>query len=272
MTHQGTTSTSPSMTNLSSQVNVSVWGCLNTPCRGHSRKQRRPKLQLDAARANTYRCHVTTDGELVNSRPATQNSNRDRGRLQKYLGTCTSTPIPLDPPPSSVTPSPNTPRYWETRSRVGVVSAHIGFPTLEMGVVEESQVDSGGYVCEQRRSWCVSVRSCATHLGRICTRVWQERGEGEGGKCYSNTMSDTQGTQATLDYGVVLDVGRGRLAFIDLDREVVLAKADVEFREALLPVFGVGVPDLFTVNMKLISGEEIVMTHTKISLINKALA
>ncbi|XP_048246599.1 uncharacterized protein LOC124139557 isoform X4 [Haliotis rufescens] len=226
-----------------------------------------PKLQLDAVRANTDVCHVTTDGELVNSLPDTR--SRDRRRLQKYFGTCTSTPIPLDSSPSSVTPSPNTPRYWETYSRVGVVRTLYGMPVLEMGVVEESQVDSGWYACQQRRSWCVSVRSCTTHLGSICTRVWQQ---GEEGKCYSNTKSYTPGTLATLHYGVVLDVGRGRLAFIDLDREVVLAKANVEFREALLPVFGISSPIAFTVNMKLISGEEIVMTDTKRSLINEALA
>ncbi|XP_046567985.1 uncharacterized protein LOC124276387 [Haliotis rubra] len=38
-----------------------------------------PKLQLDAARANTDRCHVTTVGQLVNSPPATQ--YRHSGRL-----------------------------------------------------------------------------------------------------------------------------------------------------------------------------------------------
>ncbi|XP_048247055.1 uncharacterized protein LOC124128672 isoform X2 [Haliotis rufescens] len=231
---------------------------------------RGPKLQLDAARANTDCCHVTTDGELVNSRPAIR--HKDSGRLQEYRGTCTSTPILLDPPPSSVTPASITPPYWETRSRVGVMSAMYGLrgmPVLEMGVVEESQVDSDMYVYPQRRSWCVSVRNCTRHSGSICTGVWQE---GEEGKCYRNTMSATPGTQATLHYGVVLDVGRGRLAFIDLVRQVVLAKANVEFREALLPVFGVGLPFAFTVNMKLICGEQIVMTDTKRSLINEALA
>ncbi|XP_048247053.1 uncharacterized protein LOC124112669 [Haliotis rufescens] len=225
-----------------------------------------PKLHLAAPRANTYWCHVTTDDELVNSRPATQPTFH-RGRLIYAFGKCTSTPIPLDLSPSSVTPAPNTARYWETHSRVGVVSALYESPVLDMGVVEESQ-DSGTYFYQQRRSWGVSVRSCTRHSGSICTGVWQEV---EKGKCYRNTMSDTPGKQATLHYGVVLDVGRGRVAFIDLDREVVLAKADVEFRGALLPVFGVGTANGFTVNMKLISGEEIVMTDTKRSLINEAL-
>ncbi|XP_046560637.1 E3 ubiquitin-protein ligase TRIM33-like isoform X2 [Haliotis rubra] len=78
-----------------------------------------PKLQLSADRANTDMCHVTTGGELVNSPPATQ--HRHSGRLREYQGTCASTPIPLPPSPSTVTPVPHTPRYWETHSRVGVV-------------------------------------------------------------------------------------------------------------------------------------------------------
>ncbi|XP_067659760.1 E3 ubiquitin-protein ligase TRIM45-like [Haliotis asinina] len=225
-----------------------------------------PQLQLDAARANTDRCHVTTDGQLVNSRPATQ--HRHSGRLRKYRGTCASTSIPLPPSPSTVTPAPHTPQYWETHSRVGVVRGGLEWPVLEVGVVEESQVDSGWYVCLQRRSWCVSVGSCDTHRESLCTSVWQQ---GKEGKCYSNTMSDTPGTQATLHYGVVLDVGRGRLAFIDLDREVVLAKVDVEWRESLLPVFSVGRSGLYTVNMKVISGADITMTDTKKSLIYDAL-
>ncbi|XP_048258265.1 uncharacterized protein LOC125383647 isoform X2 [Haliotis rufescens] len=234
-----------------------------------------PKLQLDAARANTDGCHVTTDGELGNSPPATR--HRDSGRLQRHRGsgrlqihrsTCSSTPIPLPPPPSNVTPAPHTPRYWETHSRVGVVGGGLGWSALEMGVGEESQVDSGLYVRAQRRSWCVGVGSCDTHRGSICTRVWQP---GERGGCYRNTMSATPGTQATLHYGVVLDVGRGRLAFIDIDRGILMAKLDVEWRESLLPVFGVGPPGNFTVNMKVVSGVDITMTDSKKSLIYNAL-
>ncbi|XP_046343132.2 uncharacterized protein LOC124124058 [Haliotis rufescens] len=226
-----------------------------------------PKLQLGAARANTGYCHVTTDGELVNSRPATR--HRGSGRLQIYHGTCSSPPIPLPPPPSNVTPAPHTPRYWETHSRVGVVGGGPWPLVLEMGVGEESQVDSGPYVCGQRRSWCVCVWRCGRHRGSICTSVYQQ---GERGECYRNTMSATRGTQFTLNYGVVLDVGRGRLAFIDLDREIVLAKLDVEWRESLLPMFSVGRPGFFTVNMKVVSGVDITMTDSKKSLIYYALA
>ncbi|XP_046548147.1 uncharacterized protein LOC124258120 isoform X2 [Haliotis rubra] len=208
-----------------------------------------PKLQLDAGRVNTRCCHVTTDrGSWPTRRPphntgasgrlqrlfATQHT--DSGRLQELYGTCSSTPIPLPPSPSSVTLVPHTTRYWETHTRVGVVGRVWGCPVLEVGVGEESQVDSGVYVCYQRRSWCVRVGGCDTHRRSICTRVYLA---GERGKCYRNTMSNTPGTHATLHYGVVLDVGRGRIGFIDVDRSAVLGKVDVEFKENLLPVFAV---------------------------------
>ncbi|XP_071085523.1 uncharacterized protein [Haliotis cracherodii] len=228
-----------------------------------------PKLHLDAARANTDRCHVTTDGELVNSTPDTWPDD-NRRRLQEYWGTCASTPIPLPPPHPTLTPVYSTPRYWETLTRVLVVDGEWWlWPVLDMGVSEAGQVDSGLLASLQRRSWCVSVERCGRHGRSLCTRVWRE---GERGECQQNTMSRTRGTQATLHYGVVLDVGRGRLAFIDLNRGVVLAKFDERFREDLYPMFGVWPgPEDYTINMKLISGEDIVITDTKKSLIHDAL-
>ncbi|XP_048246470.1 uncharacterized protein LOC124113164 isoform X2 [Haliotis rufescens] len=224
-----------------------------------------PKLHLDAARVNKDECHVTTDGELVNWEPDTW--SRDRRRLWEYWGTCASTPIPLSPPHPTHTPVYSTPKYWETRTRVRVVKgkwSHV----LEMGVVEAGQVDNELCVSQQRRSWCVHVGSCDSHEESICTTVWWEEEQGE---CHQNTVSNTPGTQATFHYGVVLDVGRGRVAFIDLNRGIVIGKCDGRFREDLYPVFGVGPSDECTVNMELISGDNIAITDTKMSLIHDAL-
>ncbi|XP_046581309.1 uncharacterized protein LOC124288813 isoform X2 [Haliotis rubra] len=224
-----------------------------------------PKLHLDAARANTDWCHVTTDGQLVNSPPDTRDVGQNR--LQKYRGTCSS-PIPLPPSSSTLTPLPTIPRYWETETWVRVDDEL--YPTvLEMGLCEAGRVDSGWYVSVQRRSWCVRVERCVRHGERICTTVCRE---GEWGECHQNTMSLTPGTQATLHYGVVLDVGRGRVAFIDLDRQVVVVKYNVEFSEPLVPMFGVGSRySGHTTSMSLISGEDIDMTDTKKTLIYQAL-
>ncbi|XP_048247273.1 uncharacterized protein LOC124124459 isoform X1 [Haliotis rufescens] len=229
-----------------------------------------PKLHLDAARANTDYVHVTTDGELVNSLPDTRPYD-NRRKLQEYCGTCASTPIPLPPPHPTLTPVYSTPRYWETRTSVRVMGRERWWwgPLLEMGVSEAGQVDSGVWVSLRRRSWDVRVGRCGRHGRSICTMVWRDR---EPGECQQNTMSRTPGTQATLHYGVVLDVGRGRLAFIDLNRGVVLARFDARFREDLYPMFGVSPwPEYYTINMKLISGEDIVITDTKKSLIHDAL-
>ncbi|XP_046564152.1 uncharacterized protein LOC124272954 [Haliotis rubra] len=227
-----------------------------------------PKLHLDAARANTMWCHITKDGELINS-PSHTPSYQERHRLQRYWGTCSSTPIPLPPPHSTLTPVYSTPRYWETLNMVQVVREMWYWPVLEMGVSEAGQVDRGLWVSNQRRSWCVCVESCVGHLGSICTTVYRQ---GKQGECQQNTMSRTPGTQATFHYGLVLDVARGRLAFLDLNREIVLAKFDEMFTEDLYPMFGVSpLPERVTVNMKLVNGEDIDITDTKKSLIHDAL-
>ncbi|XP_048246451.1 uncharacterized protein LOC124118569 isoform X1 [Haliotis rufescens] len=224
-----------------------------------------PKLHLDAARANTKWCHVTTDGELVNSSPDTRDEGRNR--LREYIGTCSS-PIPLPPPPSTLNPLPTTPTYWETKTRVRVVGKG-GWYVLEMGVCEAGQVDSGYWVSLQRRSWCVRVERCGRHGESLCTRVCREEEQGE---CHQNTVSPTLGTQATLHYGVVLDVGRAKVAFIDLDRGIVLVKYDEVFREPLVPVFSVGYASAgYTAAMSLISGEDVDMTDTKRALVYQAL-
>ncbi|XP_071086119.1 uncharacterized protein [Haliotis cracherodii] len=228
-----------------------------------------PKLHLDAARTNTHGCHVTTDGELVNSTPDTRHDD-NRRRLRRYWGTCASTPIPLPPPHPTLTPVYSPPRYWETLSRFRVVGGEWWLVhDLEMGVGEAGQVDSGWWASLQRRSWCVRVGRCGRHGESPCTRMYREWKQGE---CQQTTMSRTSGIQATLRYGVVLDVGRGRLAFIDLNRGIVLVKFDESFREDLYPMFGVWPwPEDYTANMKLISGEDIVITDTKKSLIHDAL-
>ncbi|XP_067670118.1 uncharacterized protein [Haliotis asinina] len=224
-----------------------------------------PKLQLDAGRANTDMCHVTTDGELVNSRPDTQ--HRNSGRLRRLYGTCNSTPIPLPPSPSAVTPVLPTTRYWEAHTRVSVVDGG-WLPVLEVGVGKKSQVDTELYFSQHRRSWCVGVGCCDTHRGRLCSRLYLA---GKQGKCHRNTMSGTPGTQAALNYSVVLDVWRGRIGFIDVGRSVVLGKVDVKFMQDLLPVFSVCPTSHYTVNMKVVSGEEIHMSDTKKPLISKVL-
>ncbi|XP_067669101.1 uncharacterized protein [Haliotis asinina] len=225
----------------------------------HARIDRCPKLHLDAARSNTNECHVTTDGQLINSPPDTRDEGQNR--LQKYWGTCSS-PIPFFSSP------PTTPKYWETETRVGVVTGVWPY-VLEMGVVEAGQLDSGWCVTQQRRSWCVSVRNCGRHGVNPCTAVYREREQGER---QQDTLSNAPGTQAILHYGVVLDVGRGRVGFIDLDREIVLFKYDEEFGESLFPVFSAGDSSSgCIVSMSLISGEDVNMTDTKKGLIYQAL-
>ncbi|XP_046575383.1 uncharacterized protein LOC124283380 isoform X2 [Haliotis rubra] len=225
-----------------------------------------PTLLLDAKRANQRRCHVTADGKLVNSPPATK--AKDDTGLEEYSGTCSHVPILL--PEHLTGDSGSLPvQYWETHTDVGVVGGQGWPPILEMGLSEAGLVDSRTWICNQPRSWCVTVWRCKKHGGKICTRAYKE---GDWGDCMIDTMSDIPGTKATLCYGVVLDVVRGRVAFIDLNRKVVLARYDVQFKETLFPMFGVWRrSEDFSVEMTLINGVDITMTDTKRALLCQSL-
>ncbi|XP_067670514.1 polyamine-modulated factor 1-binding protein 1-like isoform X2 [Haliotis asinina] len=227
-----------------------------------------PELRLDVARANKKCCHVNAHGELINSPLEAQ--GQTKGGFQMYFGTCTSTPIFI-PPQLSAKPNVDTqsPQYWETQSDIGVVSEDLHLSIFEMGVSEQGQMDKWYRACNQFRSWSVRVWSCDRHQGRICTAVYQE---GERGRCFTDAIPLSPKTQATLRFGVVLDVWRGRIGFIDLHREIVLAKCDVEIREPLYPMFGV-VPKSSecVVKMNLVSGQGINMTAKKKSLIDEVL-
>ncbi|XP_067668352.1 uncharacterized protein [Haliotis asinina] len=226
-----------------------------------------PKLQLDSSRANTWQCHVNTDGELVNSQPVGRPLEQDNGRLCKYRGTCSSTPILVTPYSSNLDCISAAPRYWETQTDV-TVEVGVGWPAFEVSVVEKKQVDRDVFTCYQPRSWSICVVDCPQHRC-FCTRVYDE---GRHILCSTNTLSDVPCTQATLSYGVVLDVGGRRLAFIDLNNNAVLAKFYVSFAELLYPMFGVGSREAnYSVQMKLVSGENIDMTDTKKALIYTAL-
>ncbi|XP_046339731.2 uncharacterized protein LOC124120879 [Haliotis rufescens] len=218
-----------------------------------------PRLNLDASRIDTNCYHITKQGELVNSPGKSQSS--DNHKFQMYWGTCSSTLIDL-------TNTLPTSQYWEIHSDVGVIKGWWRI-VLDFGVVEEAQVDRERWVCYQPRSWCVCLEDCDIHNG-VCAKVFKEK---EHVNCFPDAVALTSGTQATLHYGVVLDVGRGRVSFIDLNREIVLGKFDVVFRESLYPVFGVTPRwDRYTVRMKLVSGEDIAMTETKRDLIYKAVS
>ncbi|XP_046570834.1 uncharacterized protein LOC124279072 [Haliotis rubra] len=215
-----------------------------------------PRLSLDTASLDTDKYHITEEDELVNS-PGTSQSS-DARKLKMYWGICSSTPIDL----TNILPSSH---YWEIHCTVGVIKGWWRI-VLDFGVVEETQVDRERWACYQPRSWCVCLEDCDIHTG-VCAKVFNDK---KHVKCFPDAVSLIPGTQASLHYGVVLDVGRGRISFIDVTREVVLGKFDVVFRENLYPVFGVTPrQDRYTVRMKLVSGEDVTITESKRDLIYK---
>ena len=191
-------------------------------------------------------------------------SGKRPGQFSKFYGTCSS-PIPLPSSPSTLT----TPRYWETNSRL-LWKSQVGWPLLEMGVSDERNLDAWRFVSRLPRSWSVSVwNNCHHHRPRLCIQVWSEKRQV--GDCIS-LSPPTPGTQFNFTFGLVLDVGRGRLGLIDVERGKLLHKFDVKFQEEVVPMFYVRpINGNCEVRMRLVSGREISVTDSKIKLIQEAL-
>ncbi|XP_046573082.1 uncharacterized protein LOC124281112 isoform X2 [Haliotis rubra] len=232
-----------------------------------------PPLHFDTDVVNARYCDVTRGWELVNMSPINTCDHVDTTRLQNYCGTRSSTVIPLHPSPADPASILPGARYWESHTRV-TPRKHIGawLTLLEVGVCEESQMDRGVwlYSSSRPRSWSVRIGGCSSHRSSICTFVY----DGEQNVHHSSdTMSNTPGISDYISYGVVVDVVKGRLAFLDLKREAILSTINVEFGEALCPAFGVGPwTNEYNVRMKLISGKSIELTDSKKSLIHKVLS
>ena len=216
---------------------------------------------------------MTLSAERVHEELKVEDGDRELNNMAKSgerpcqflecCGTC-SNPIPLPSSPSTLT----TPRYWETNSRL-LWKMKAGC-MLEMGITDERNLDAGLCVSHLPRSWSVSVQNyCRHHLPRLCIQVYSEKRQV--GDCIS-LSPPTPGTQLNLTFGLVLDVGRGRLGLIDVERGKLLHKFDVKFQEEVVPMFYVcPFNDVCEVRMRLVSGREISVTDSKIKLIQEAL-
>ncbi|XP_067669065.1 uncharacterized protein [Haliotis asinina] len=231
-----------------------------------------PHQQLDKSRVNTECCHITEDGQLMNYSP-TEPGYQGKMKFEKCFGTCATPCIPL-PRNTATTPSPNTatslslPQYWEVEAQVDITDLDKLWKwktCLEIGVAEEESTDNMS-LYRQTGVWCIRVADCKRV---ISSQIWI-RGNLV---TFKDIMSRSPGTSSTLSFGIVLDVQRGRIAFMDVGRNVLLYKTDAVFKQTLYRMFSVHpFSDELSVKVKLVSGKDIVMTSQKQQLISRALA
>jgi hypothetical protein len=215
-------------------------------------------MTFDKKKTNTDYCHIDDDGNLVN-KPAIE--IRHPQRLGKYRGTCGYNLLPLPTSPSTVPPAP---QYWEVHARVEWRGGLWGY-VLELGVCGEGSLDREWCVHGQPDSWVMAAVDCDKHRAYCVTPYM----EGERGEC---SLSLPLGSVTTLQYGVVVDVGRGKVGIVDLVNGKVVMKCSAKFTQTLVPVFGVGDPDFASIKMTLVSGGDIDMTTAKKSLIQNILS
>ncbi|XP_046565565.1 uncharacterized protein LOC124274271 [Haliotis rubra] len=222
-----------------------------------------PHQSLDTSRVNTECCHITQDGQLMNCSPT--DPGQGQKKYQKCFGTCASPFITLAR--NTATP-PSPPQYWEVEAQVDIMDLDKLWKwktCLEIGVAEEDSTDNMS-LYRQTGVWCIRVADCKRV---ISSQIWI-RGNLV---TFKDIMSRSPGTSATLSFGIVLDVQRGRIAFVDVGRNVLLYKTDAVFKQTLHRMFSVHpFSDELSVKVKLVSGKDIVMTTQKQKLISSALA
>ncbi|XP_067659700.1 uncharacterized protein [Haliotis asinina] len=217
-------------------------------------------LKYDKDRANLDYVHINTEGDLVNRKSRTR-SARVR-RLKRYMGTCSSFPLPQD----------GCPQYWEVENRVSLDKP---LPEngliLEIGVCREEERERDVHYCISERPYSYSMVAirCTRHDG-ICIYICKE------GKCVlhlPDTLSNTAGASHTSHYGVVYDDARKKIVFIDVKEKKVMSTLDnVDSTEALWPMFAVYNPSVLAVSMRLVVSSDINMTGEKKAMIVKALS
>ncbi|XP_048239290.1 uncharacterized protein LOC124120546 isoform X2 [Haliotis rufescens] len=209
-----------------------------------------PPLKFDVERANFNLVEVT-ERHMVN-RPA-RNPPFTTRKLNRYSGTCGSMTLPYTltsapvttsgsfqgqgqhvPSYSHVSSDPTDPYYFQAHAKITQTAAIIQTCIFEIVLSEPSNVDTRN---DYGRG--VKVGFCDTHK-TICTHR---------ASCYDQPLANRPGL-SMLTYGVVYDAVRGKVAFIDVNKEKILTSMSVK-RAQYLPMFGVQKSEGFTVEITL---------------------
>ncbi|XP_071085302.1 uncharacterized protein [Haliotis cracherodii] len=215
-----------------------------------------PPLKFDVERANFSLVEVT-ERHMVNH-PA-RNPPSTMRKFNRYSGTCGSMTLPytlssapittsgsfqgqgqLVPSYSHVSSDPTDPYYFQAHAKITQTAAKIQTSIFEIGLSETSYADTAELICDYYGCG-VQVVYCHTHK-TICTKC-------EYCNCFDQPFANKPGV-SMLTYGVVYDAVRGKVAFIDVNKEKILTSESVKHAQ-LLPMFGVKQSEEFTVEMTL---------------------
>ncbi|XP_071085301.1 uncharacterized protein [Haliotis cracherodii] len=216
-----------------------------------------PPLMFDVGRANFDLVEVT-ERHMVNH-PARNPPSTTR-KLNRYSGTCGSMTLPytlssapvttsgsfqghgqLVPSYSHVSSDPTDPYYFQAHAKITQTAAKIQTTIFEIVLIEPSNADTKELICDNDRCG-VKVGYCNTYK-TICTKCDNSY------HCFDKPFDNKPGVWM-LTYGVVYDAVRGRVAFIDVNKERILISQSLK-RAQLLPMFGVKQSEEFTVEMTL---------------------
>ncbi|XP_048239308.1 E3 ubiquitin-protein ligase TRIM33-like [Haliotis rufescens] len=214
-----------------------------------------PPLEFDTGRANTDFVEVS-ERSMVN-RPNPDDKPGKR-KFNKYRGTCGTMTFPYQmaslPAPTSgpcrlthasqyARPDPTDPYYYQVHVKIrqkGKITRKLIF---EIGLCEPRKADNRSFrFSEEYTDRPVLIVGYCDFDELICTKQCF---------CLDNPFHNRAGV-SMLTYGVVYDVVRGKVAFIDVNKEKILTTIHVGAKYShLLPLFGVHDNEQFTVKMTL---------------------
>ncbi|XP_067668956.1 CAP-Gly domain-containing linker protein 1-like [Haliotis asinina] len=217
-------------------------------------------IEFSKDKLNIHKARITTNGDLVNDGKIIT-LLPGQGRLERYMGTCGTT----------ILPSPGVPGYLEVIAKVCLKTVLTKNDLiLEMGMCREKVKDKGHTIGDAPHSYSMAVSHCSNH-NRICRIFWKEKRHH---LCLpAETIPNNAVASGILRVGIAYDNTRYKIAFIDVEASQVMAVLDgVDFRQPLLPMFGVYNPDRVSVSMRGVKVKEMEISEEKIRLILNALS
>lgn len=178
-------------------------------------------------------------------------SNYDQGQslltsgrqLQKYCGAIGTKPFQ----------SPGKYYYEVTVSYKIQMTVVRNALVFEIGIGSLESIRNSFYVGAQLHAWSFSVERCDEHR-QLCHKFRHNRTI----MLHAPISSDVAGTSVTKTYGFLLDTTYKQWSVIDCaNQKLLYSFLDVDFSEALWPVFGTYNPFSVYVEMQLNTGSAI---------------
>ncbi|XP_041355997.1 transcription intermediary factor 1-alpha-like [Gigantopelta aegis] len=212
-----------------------------------------PTVEFDREKTNRKTCSINESGILVNNISATSTSDQTSG-LQRFSGVTARTCIPR-----------RGIYYWETEVDCKVLgSAELDYVVAVVAVCMDEHCDDAEEIFINKHAWGVFVASCRSH-NCLCLCV-----ASRGKVLYHSPVTGFKhDTRLTVTLGLLVDSDNATLHIIRVDDNTVLHSIpNIDVSRPLMPMFRVGRPRYFDVNVKIASGSDLSLNRELLVLLS----